>query len=200
MRLRCQSCQTEQDVAPGGAARLCCKAPRPIRVAASKAPAAPAPAVEQAPAKGPRKRPKTQVAPVAPGRIAFTVPGPPRTKKNSLRRKMIGGQLKTLPSEAWCAWRDKAKPEIQRWRNEQNFAQITWQVNCRALFFRAAAAGDAVGFYQGLADLLEEAGILADDKQIVSWDGSRLEKDARNPRVEVVLSWPVGGARGREES
>lgn len=191
MRLRCQSCQTEQDVAPGAAARLCCKAPRPVLVAASKAPAAHPATV--------KKGPKTQAAPVVPGRIAFTVPGPPRTKKNSLRRKMIGGQLKTLPSEAWCAWRDKAKPEIQRWRNEQNLAQITWQVNCRALFFRAAAAGDAVGFYQGLADLLEEAGILADDKQIISWDGSRLEKDARNPRVEVVLSWPVGGALGREE-
>lgn len=39
MRLRCQSCGTEQDVGPGGAARLCCPKPKPVRVAASQAPA-----------------------------------------------------------------------------------------------------------------------------------------------------------------
>jgi hypothetical protein len=45
-----------------------------------------------------------------------------------------------------------------------------------------------VGYYQGLADLLESRGILANDKHIVSWDGSRLLKDAARPRVELILT------------
>lgn len=63
----------------------------------------------------------------------------------------------------------------------------TVKLNCRALFFRDANAGDAVGYYQGLADVLQEAGILQDDVSIVSWDGTRLTKDANDPRVELVL-------------
>ncbi len=41
---------------------------------------------------------------------------------------------------------------------------------------------------EGLADILEAAGIVEDDKWIVSWDGSRLEVDHKRPRVEVELS------------
>ena len=60
--------------------------------------------------------------------------------------------------------------------------------NCRALFYRDAARGDAVGYYQGLADLLEKRGVISNDKWLVSWDGSRLEIDKENPRVEVTLT------------
>ena len=38
-----------------------------------------------------------------------------------------------------------------------------------------------------LADALEEAGIVENDRLIVSWDGSRLLKDAATPRIEVML-------------
>ena len=65
---------------------------------------------------------------------------------------------------------------------------IARPVNCAALFYRDALRGDAVGFYQGLADVLEKAGIVENDKFIVSWDGSRLRKDAARPRVELVLT------------
>jgi len=66
---------------------------------------------------------------------------------------------------------------------------ITDEVNCRALFYRDALRGDAVGYYQALADALEEAGIVKNDRLIVSWDGSRLLKDADIPRIEVTLDY-----------
>ena len=38
-----------------------------------------------------------------------------------------------------------------------------------------------------VADALEEAGVVLNDSLIASWDGSRLLKDAANPRVEITL-------------
>jgi hypothetical protein len=64
---------------------------------------------------------------------------------------------------------------------------IDYPVNCRALFYRDANRGDAVGLYQGLADVLEHGGVVTNDKYLVSWDGSRLLKDSARPRVEVEL-------------
>ena len=48
--------------------------------------------------------------------------------------------------------------------------------------------GDAVGYYQAVADWLELAGALVNDKWIVSWDGSGMRKDQACPRVEVTLT------------
>lgn len=134
--------------------------------------------------------------------IRLTIPGPPRTKKNSLRRKKIGKQVKTIPSATWCAWRDLVMAHrhgildaFDRQGDSLNYcAPVTDPMNICALFYRDAERGDAVGYYQGLADVLEEIGVVQDDKFLTSWDGSRLLKDAANPRVEVVLSWNDGGA------
>jgi len=111
----------------------------------------------------------------------FTVVGAPRTKKNHGWRTKQGFQM---PSKAWKRWLETAQvvPAVQTdWMTLQ-------PVNCRAVFYRDANRGDAVGYYQGLADLLEWYEIVKDDGLIVSWDGSRLLKDKDNPRVEVELT------------
>jgi hypothetical protein len=64
-------------------------------------------------------------------------------------------------------------------------------VNCRALFYRDKDVGDAVGFYQALADCIQDAGILVNDRLIEQWDGSRLLVDKTNSRIEVELE-PIG--------
>ena len=51
-----------------------------------------------------------------------------------------------------------------------------------------SSRADAVGLYESLGDLLQDGGILANDKLIEDWDGSRRLKDARNPRVEIFLT------------
>lgn len=143
------------------------------------------------------------------GQLALVIPGPPRTKKNHGRRVIVDGQLKTMPSVAWCVWCDRVAPLLrlvmQRLACGQDRAEcggavacgqqrgpIDFEVNCRALFYRDANQGDAVGYYQGLADVLEKGQVVKDDKWIVSWDGSRLCKDAASPRVEVLLTWGAG--------
>lgn len=119
--------------------------------------------------------------------VTLTILGAPRTKKNSLRRKWSWKQKRTMsvPSEAYEKWEDAALPQLRIARAGR--APITALVNVKATFYRDADRGDAVGYYQALADALEKAGVLENDRQIVSWDGSRLAKDAKSPRVEVVI-------------
>ena len=69
-----------------------------------------------------------------------------------------------------------------RWR------AVAEPVNCRAVFYRDANRGDLLGYQQGLADLLQEWEILADDLWIQGWDGSRLAVDRAQPRVELELT------------
>lgn len=123
--------------------------------------------------------------------LYFVIPGPPRTLKNHGWRTKSGKQM---PSKAYQAWNQTAQLHLLDWKLKMRqygehapLLPITVPVNCRALFYRDRLAGDAVGYFQGLADTLEEARIVENDVLVVSWDGSRLFKDAANPRIEVTL-------------
>jgi hypothetical protein len=151
------------------------------------------------------KRPKPAPAfTLRPGEsISFVLPVVPRTKKNSrthVRKRAKTGNMITvpLPSEAYktmegqiVVWakttivQDPTRDDEPLWLAHTALAQ---PLNCAAIFYRDADRGDAVGYYQGLADALEAAGVVADDKWIKQWDGSRLAKDASRPRIEVTLT------------
>jgi hypothetical protein len=118
------------------------------------------------------------------------VRGAPRTKKTSNQFVIAGNRRLMMPSKAWRQWCKAAPIYLQ---SAEALLPHTGQhlpeqaYNCRALFYRDADRGDAVGFYQGLADLLEKRGVLVNDRNITQWDGSRLLIDRLNPRVEVML-------------
>lgn len=128
--------------------------------------------------------------------IRLLITGAPRTKKTSNQLVQVGkaGEKRVIvmPSRAWKQW--VAQAYITNNVSDPNYVwPLTGrqlperEYNCRAHFYRDANRGDAVGYYQGLADLLEKRGVLVDDKCIVSWDGSRLFVDRENPRTEVIL-------------
>jgi Holliday junction resolvase RusA-like endonuclease len=115
----------------------------------------------------------------------MTIYGPPRTKKNHSRVVRAGRFTKVLPSEAYERWESIAVPQMRiAWAGR---IAISYPINVRATFYRDANRGDAVGYYQALADALEVAGVIADDKFIVSWDGTRMAVDRKRPRVEVEI-------------
>ena len=102
-----------------------------------------------------------------------------------------------LPSDAYS----KMEAEIVAWANDipGNLLvgcvvrcacelELAQPLNCAAIFYREKNIGDAVGYYQALADALESSGIVSDDKWITQWDGSRLAKDATRSRIEVTLT------------
>lgn len=128
----------------------------------------------------------------------------PVTKKNSAQ--IIPGRKfgALLPSEAYQTWSAgslrafREAGMVERYRATVSgklrtlyrwlpWPAIDYPINCRAFIYRHAAIGDAVGYYQAVGDLLELAGAVANDKWIVSWDGSRLLKDPGRPRVEIEL-------------
>ena len=118
----------------------------------------------------------------------FTLHGAPRTKKNHGIITTRSRSPRMLPSKQFSAWNRIAQMELARIRSALRGLPITSPVNVCAHFFRDAERGDAVGYYQALADALQEGQILIDDRFVISWDGSQLLKDAERPRVEVWIT------------
>lgn len=115
----------------------------------------------------------------------FVVFGPPRTKKTSNRIVRAGRRRYVLPSAPHQRWFCAALPQLKaQWRRQP----LSVPVGVRALFFRERAAGDLCNYMQALADALERAGIVRNDRLIASWDGSRLRKDAKQPRIELTVT------------
>lgn len=142
--------------------------------------------------------------------ISFTLAGPPRTKKTSNRIIQIRGKngargfTKILPSEAHEEWFKVAMQQAPGIRSQLAIAGVSLPIDgwleVHATFYRDRDSGDLLGYLQALADWLQEpkendqgktvrkgAGIIRDDVQIRSWDGSRLAKDAARPRIEVAI-------------
>lgn len=127
---------------------------------------------------------------------------PPRTKKNSATMLPNRARPVLIPSNAYLKWERAAirsllgegiiKAHIDL-SGEKTYRvvgakAIDYAVNCRALIYREMRSGDAVGFYQAIGDFLQLAGVVVNDKFIVSWDGTRLLKDPVRPRVELELT------------
>jgi Holliday junction resolvase RusA-like endonuclease len=137
--------------------------------------------------------------------VTFVIKGAPRTKKNSLRRIKRGRRVFTVPSLAHEAWavvaiaqlRRQYQPDVVRWIGVDNAAgavtsgkgPIVTDVNMRAIVYRERAGrADLLNFLAAVSDALEAAGVLKDDKQVASVDGSRLRIDRQRPRVEIELT------------
>ncbi|HYC33127.1 MAG TPA: hypothetical protein VEB59_12635 [Gemmatimonadales bacterium] len=119
------------------------------------------------------------------GEISLVIEGAPRTKKNHGEVLQMGTRKVHLPSRPFRFWESSARIR----RPPGLVTPLTGRAyNVAALFYRDWLAGDAVGYYQGLADFLQARGIVRDDKVFVSWDGSRLLLDRERPRVELVLT------------
>ena len=129
--------------------------------------------------------------------LRLTIVQTPRTKKTHNRTVDLGKRCPrcrrgvrtiVLPSESFEAFEAAVAPPLRHWMAERGLAPIAHPVNVAAIFYREALRGDAVGFYQALADVLQAAGVVVDDKWIVSWDGSRLDTDSARPRIELVIT------------
>jgi Holliday junction resolvase RusA-like endonuclease len=135
--------------------------------------------------------------------MTFTIHGPPRTKKTSNRIVRVKGRPVVLPSKANETW---ARAAVLQMRSEYHrstvlavdpaagkltldrpLGPINTPVKVAATFYRDANRGDLIGYMQALADALEAAGVVENDRLIVSWDGTRMLVDRHAPRVEVTV-------------
>lgn len=124
-------------------------------------------------------------------KVNFIIIGPPVTKKNSQQiavNKKTGARF-VVQSEKQKKWAKSAKEQlVWQYRIGMFSGAITAPVNLSAVIYRERATGDLLNYLAAVSDALEGAGVIVNDKQVVSLDGSRLDKDAQRPRVEVLLT------------
>jgi Holliday junction resolvase RusA-like endonuclease len=120
--------------------------------------------------------------------INFSIGGEVRTKKNSQILSTRGPRPITIASKAYRAWNKSAQMYLMVFRTKCLVPlPLKMPVNCRALFYQTQDVADANNLYAALADALQEGRIIENDKQIRSWDGSRMFIDKQNPRCDVFL-------------
>jgi hypothetical protein len=143
----------------------------------------------------------------------FEIGGSPRTKKTSsqgvvVQRPGMKPRAVMFPAKEWREWvRDariisrssgdlivydrKAKRAIAI---PELGSPIAWiplgsLYNCAALIYLSNRQhGDTLGYLQGLADLLEARRVVDNDRQLVTWDGSRCIHSGAVPHVDVTLT------------
>lgn len=139
----------------------------------------------------------------------FVIYGPPRTKKTHGRivtvtrkgqkrqvcyacHRQTNGIPILLPSEAYEEWEKEALAQVPGIKLQLANLGVTLPLagllSIEALVYREANVGDTAGFHQAIGDMLQKAGILANDVQIEDWDGTRRLKDALKPRVEIYIT------------
>lgn len=125
--------------------------------------------------------------------MRFVIEGPPRTAKNhqQIRRTRRGVPFITKGDVA-RTWQDEAVRQLQQQFRAPVTRRLnppeTGRMNLRALIYRDRRTGDTVNYLQAICDALQAAGVVADDKQIETFDGSRPLVDRRCPRVEIELT------------
>jgi hypothetical protein len=124
-----------------------------------------------------------------------------------MRLVKVRGRQIPIPSAAHKVWFDLAMQQAPFIRTQMRASSvatlvfpITAPVSVCATFYRDADRGDLLSYMEALADWMQEprlkpkrngAGIIADDKQICSWDGTRMLTSG-NPRIEVTISIVLG--------
>lgn len=140
-------------------------------------------------AKAPRQRRQLFLPGAAPKSmepVRMVILGPPVTKKNSQQmvQNRKTGRWFPVASAQVKKWTKQAVKQLgEQWKQ----APLEVPVQVCAIFYRERAVGDLNNYMAALADALQAARVLRDDRWIESWDGSRPAKDAANPRVELVI-------------
>jgi len=128
--------------------------------------------------------------------ITIVLPDTVRTKKNHKRPIYVKrkgdptgkGKLKLIPSNAYLSWERMARTEaiIDLRRKYNIYAPIEHLVSVKATIYYKGPRPDLQGCFESIADCLE--GILwVNDKQIESWDGSRIYHTKTDPRTVVQM-------------
>jgi Holliday junction resolvase RusA-like endonuclease len=110
------------------------------------------------------------------------IPGRPITKKNHQQISKHGG---IIQSEAYQIYETASLWELKKYR-----VRYTGKVSLCARYWMPDRRSwpDLIGLLQATSDILQKAGIIKNDKLVVSYDGSRIVGiDKQNPRVEIEI-------------
>jgi len=118
-------------------------------------------------------------------KLTLILPDSIRSKKNS-KRIYARGKFKTvLPSKAYIAWEKAARNSVKI-QLHANFYPLTFPLHVTVAAFYKGQQPDLSGVLESVGDALEGI-VWENDKQIASWDESRLFHDLKNPHTIVVV-------------
>lgn len=117
--------------------------------------------------------------------MKITILGNPITKKNHGNIIMLRGRPIMLPSKPYQEYERKAKQYIPKLAEPINFPII---LKC-TYYMGTKRKCDLVNLLQATCDILVKYKVLEDDNYSVisSFDGSRVDYDKDNPRVEIEI-------------
>jgi Holliday junction resolvase RusA-like endonuclease len=118
--------------------------------------------------------------------LCLEIPGRPITKKNHGQVKVRGGRRYHVQSDAFYEYEQMALIWLLQWGNQY----IPGEVEVTCLYWLPNKRGwpDLIGLLQGTSDILQKAGFIENDKNIISYDGSRIIGiDKENPRCEIKI-------------
>lgn len=113
--------------------------------------------------------------------------GQPITKKNNSQIVKAGNRRIILPSPQYrqyekdCLW--QVPPKAKQ--------RIDFPVNVQCVYYMPTRRRvDLVNLLEATMDILVAAGVLADDncRIVAAHDGSRVDHDKANPRVEITIN------------
>jgi Holliday junction resolvase RusA-like endonuclease len=114
-----------------------------------------------------------------------TIPGRPYVKKNGAKR--YGKKLVYTPQ--YRQWAQDAIFFVKRAMIDDRVCEpLTGKLHMRALFYfqNHQSEADLSALYEGIQDILQDCGVIQDDKQIYSHDGST-KIFGLAPRLDVEI-------------
>lgn len=122
----------------------------------------------------------------------ITIPGRAYTKKNSQKicRNPATGVYFITQSDRYQRYEEECLWRLKSYRGPKFTSNV--RVTCVYWMPSYQSWPDLMGLYQATADILQKAGIIKNDRDIVSMDGSRIAGiDSGNPRVEIEIEGGV---------
>lgn len=132
--------------------------------------------------------------------ISITWEGRPISKKSSQRIIMQGKRRIIIYSKAYQEIKKTVIPQLTALSSSRSLSEAVGEVDhlgspgCKIAVRAHLYAGkgiepDLSGALETVGDVLQEAGLIENDRWIKSWDGSRvLTIDKDHPRTELVIT------------
>lgn len=119
---------------------------------------------------------------------AFIVlPGRPATKKNSLTIAKVGDRRIPIQGKAFKDYEKNCLMYLKQYKGYR-FGEEPLHLQVKYYMSNRRSWPDLVGLLQATCDILEKGGIIQNDRDIVSFDGSCIAGvDEENPRAEILI-------------